>query len=355
MTTATLANDIRHAETITKKCIVFEDDDIRVIFKPGSSSYLLITFGDLKNLAEEALFYAEKPATKLNISCLGVMAKTPNWFPAKSMAYAKVKLKTLLSKFSEFITYGGSMGGYAAIKYSSLFNSSTTLAFCPQWSIDPTECGDSRSGYEKYFIPCMSNMGIKPENISGQLFILYDPAHRIDTFHAEKILDQSPTASMIPVHYSNHHVTTILAETSQLGEFIDLARNRHFKKLKKVVCKQRKHSPIRTKIIYTRALSKHPKIVANLLEYSEKTKLLRPKEILDIDQKLLPLLIGLNLLELAISSIKRLARASKCPTQKKLLEQINSSILLKIDRKKSYDHPIHTCHNTILSYNLMSG
>lgn len=354
MTTATLSHDLKPSSSM-RKSIVFEDDEIRVIFKPGTSTYLLVTFGDLKNLADDDQFYAEKPASKLNITCLGIMAKRPNWFPQKSVAHAEVKLNSLLTRFPEVITYGGSMGGYAAIKYSALFKSSTTLAFCPQWSIDPNECKSTKSGYDKYFSPTMTNMGIKPDNIGGKIFVLYDPAHRIDTFHAESIMAQHPNTSMIPVHFANHHVTTILAGTSQLDKMIDLARKRQNKALTRMVCKQRKHSPIRTKIILNRAFFQHPKLVANLLKNSRKITALRPGEISEINEKLLPKLLDKELFQDALHIIELLIKHCDSDPRTGLLKKLHTETAANIEQKKSFSNAIKSFHETILSYNLFSG
>ncbi len=48
---------------------------------------------------------------------------------------AKVILP-IIQRFKNIVGYGGSMGGYAAIKYSNLLNMNRIIAFVPQYSID---------------------------------------------------------------------------------------------------------------------------------------------------------------------------------------------------------------------------
>src|SRR5271168_4492658 len=100
------------------------------------SSFVLITFGDLIMLASGLNFFAEAPTTKSEISCVGIMAKKGNWYPVESLKAAATALASIIQGYDRRITYGGSMGGYAAIKFSRLLGATEVISLCPQWSID---------------------------------------------------------------------------------------------------------------------------------------------------------------------------------------------------------------------------
>lgn len=258
--------------------IIHDDEDLTIVFHEGKSEYLLLTFGDLVTLAAGDKFYADKAITKLNINCLGFMAKRPNWFPQTSMLAAKNKISRITARFHEKIGYGGSMGGYAAIKYSGFFGFSSVLAFCPQWSIDPEECQGIRTGYEKHFTPAMKAMGIKPEEMEGEICILYDKKHPADAFQFQKIAACTQNVTGIHVAMTNHHVTSVLAGSMHLDQMLSALRLRDFGKLAQLANSIRRKSPVRTRILLARAVDKHPWLVGKIISRSRHAKELSEQE-----------------------------------------------------------------------------
>ena len=129
-----------------EKHIIFEDDQIRVIFQPGSSRELIFSFGDLITRAKGLSINAEKSLQKYGFNVIGVMPKQKSWFPASSMQPMYQAIKPILEQFELRIAYGGSMGGYAAIKYANLFGFHRVVSMVPQYSIDPEDIVDTRYG-----------------------------------------------------------------------------------------------------------------------------------------------------------------------------------------------------------------
>ena len=102
------------------KQIVFEDEHIRVIFLTGSSDTLVISFGDLISRAKGMSINAEKSLFKYQYNVIGIMPKQKSWFPKSIMLEMQRQIQPILEQFEQIVGYGGSMGGYAAIKYSNL-------------------------------------------------------------------------------------------------------------------------------------------------------------------------------------------------------------------------------------------
>ena len=204
--------------------ILFEDDEIRVLWRPGASVYALVTFGDLMTLANGTRFFADIPVSKLGITCVGFMAKRANWFPADSCRAAAPFVLAKLAPYQDRIVYGGSMGGYAALKFSALLQATHIIAYCPQWSLDRVECGGVNPGWRECFTPAMAGMGIRADDVAGEAYIFYDPHYRFDAFHAQKIRQSYPSARSIAVPLVDHNVTTVFAGTEILGEVISACR-----------------------------------------------------------------------------------------------------------------------------------
>lgn len=102
------------------KQIIFEDEHIRIIFLTGSSDTLVISFGDLISRAQGMSINAEKPLFTYQHNVIGIMPKQKSWFPKRSMLEMQRQIQPILVQFKQIVGYGGSMGGYAAIKYSNL-------------------------------------------------------------------------------------------------------------------------------------------------------------------------------------------------------------------------------------------
>lgn len=206
--------------------ILFDDEHISVIFNKGESDYLLITFGDSLSIANGFSFFADKVASKLNLNCIGIMPKQRNWYPKDSILKSLEKINNIIKGFERIVSYGGSMGGYAAIKYSKEFCATTVIALCPQWSIDPEECEGNRSGYEKYFSENLKGMGVISNDISGDVVIIYDRTHKIDSYHADKLFSLSGKFHSIEMPLIGHHVTSAIAGTERLKNIINLSMER---------------------------------------------------------------------------------------------------------------------------------
>lgn len=330
-----------------KTTVVFEDENLKVIYREGSSEFLFCTFGNLKNLAVGLQFFADVPAAKLDLSCLGFMTKTPNWFPKSSMAAAHIGVKHILDSFSQRFGYGGSMGGYAAVKYSNLLQLDYSLVFCPQWSIDPAECNGSKNGYEKYFIRGMEGMSIKPNDTFGKIFLLSDPHHPVDEFHSSKIRSLNDDITYLAVKTTDHHVTTLLVGSQRMASMIQMVRSGDVGSFTQMICSVRRDSPIRTKALLVRAARRHPSLVNNVLHSSKRASTLKPYQVENLNIAVLEELWRKDKHFDAMLAVTRMIEASENPVKTNQLLRICKALRLKAERTL---FALSTHHHTILTF-----
>ncbi len=247
--------------------ILYEDDQLRAIWCAGETDFLLITFSDLISRAEGDRFFADTPVAKSRISCLGLVAKRPNWFPARNVEAAIQAAAPRLARYQTRIVYGGSMGGYAAIKFSRRLAATEVLALCPQWSIDPAECGEADSGYAAYFEVAMTAMGIRAGDASGRIFLFCDPDHARDVWHRNRIIENGVAVTVIDMHASDHHVTSILAGTANLLSLIASCRRSSGDSVRRLVNRIRRPHFLRATIVLERASASRPWIVGRILRH----------------------------------------------------------------------------------------
>ncbi len=204
-----------------EKQIVFEDEYIRAIFMPGSSSELIFSFGDLITRAKGLNINAEKSLQKFGFNVLGIMPKDKSWFPQASMQNLLQAVAELIAPFQQRIAYGGSMGGYAAIKYSNALNVQRVVALVPQYSIDPEDVHDAR--YNMFFqAELNTGMRIEAEDVSSarEYIIIYDPHYAQDRAHYQKLQTVLPAHHVLHLAFTNHDAVAVLASSELVNDFL---------------------------------------------------------------------------------------------------------------------------------------
>ena len=62
----------------TNNIVIYEDEEIKVVFWDGNAEKIIITFGDIGSLANETRYFSDTPLKKLGLSTIGFMAKRAN-------------------------------------------------------------------------------------------------------------------------------------------------------------------------------------------------------------------------------------------------------------------------------------
>jgi len=330
---------------------MFENEELKVIFHKGSSDFLVITFGDLLSPADGLRFFADSAIRKKDITCLGFMSKKPTWYPEKSMHLAINSIKSILADFSEIVTYGGSMGGYASIKYSGQLSATTVLALCPQWTIDPNECNGKNPGYKSFFEESMAGMGIKKEDISGKVFIFYDPTHEEDTYHGSHIIKNYTDCHHISMRSVGHHVTRVLAGTENLNLLIKNAITSNYENLKSQASRLRRSSVQRKKAVLFSSIQKHPFILQKIITQQPSAYNLNESDIKNLHSRLLEEFVSLESHQESLLCIEQLKKLELCENRLKLLESTETLIRRKAEIKSV----IVNTHGKMLAYDMTTG
>ncbi|ENV32212.1 hypothetical protein L289_4066 [Acinetobacter gerneri DSM 14967 = CIP 107464 = MTCC 9824] len=204
-----------------EKKIIFEDEQIRAIYLQGSSETLVLSFGDLITRAKGTSINAEKSLSKYDFNVIGIMPKQKSWYPESSMLALFEVLKPYLEQYSSIVGYGGSMGGYAVVKYAKLLKMTRAVAFVPQYSIDPEDVEDRRYS-DFYDVELNRDMHIKSEDISSECeyIIVYDPYFENDRENYLKIKPLIPHLHTLNLPYSGHDAISVLASSALLNDFI---------------------------------------------------------------------------------------------------------------------------------------
>jgi pimeloyl-ACP methyl ester carboxylesterase len=238
--------------------LIYSDENLEVIHRPGSSPYLLVTFNEMEIVANGSRYWGQRFCEKADIAALGFISRRPNWFPSESIVRAVEAAAPILKAAPERILYGHSQGGYAALRYRRRFNATSAIAFCPQVSIDPKSVPYDNRFRRHFSADLHANMGISPDQAAGRAFIFYDPFHAIDRRHAERIATLQAETHLVPVPMTGHGTVRVFTGTERALSLIDACRSNDRAGLAALAHTARADAPMRPYQIAVAAMPRHP-------------------------------------------------------------------------------------------------
>lgn len=152
------------------------------------------------------------------ISAIHVMGKYEDWYQYPDMADAMAAVRGAVSGADRVMTYGSSMGAYAAIRFADAAGANAVLALSPQYSIDPVKKPrDSRWQQDSHRIKWLPSVdGVI--QCSCVPVVVYDTKNA-DALHADMIA-QDISITRVRVPYSAHPTTTFLSEVGLLHTLV---------------------------------------------------------------------------------------------------------------------------------------
>jgi len=237
--------------------IIFSDENLEVIHRPGSSPYLLVTFNEMEMKANGSRFWGQRFCEKADISALGFITRRPNWFPAASIVKAVAAAAPILQAAPERILYGHSQGGYAALRYRRRFNATVAIAFCPQVSIDPKIVPFDGRFVRHFSSDLHVNMGIAPDHAAGRAYLFFDPFHAADRQHAGRIAALQERTQLVPVHMTGHGTVRAFIGTARTLSLIEACRGDNLPALLALARAARVTAPMRPYQIAMTAIARH--------------------------------------------------------------------------------------------------
>lgn len=238
--------------------LIFENDQIAVHFQDGLNDDLICTFAHF-DFGAASGFWGQYPLSNLGYSSIGVVCKGNNWYPSRAMSDVKYAVSGILERFTRRLTYGFSMGGFGALKYSGMFNATHVLALSPQWSIDPADTYNFDPKWAPYFSEDYNNgMAIKHEDISGKVVCIYDGTIKSDTAHATAIARACTTYHGISMPGLGHETIDVFASTDTLGNVIRSVLSDDLSNLRKTCSLKRREADRRLINVINRAIERRP-------------------------------------------------------------------------------------------------
>lgn len=242
--------------------ILLDNDDLLVTYSANkNSASLIIAFagrthyrGEFKNKSKG---WGEDFFNKYNLSFVSIACKNDNWYQSllDEQNFQKIQKAIFekLPKTTKTITYGTSMGAYAAIKFASRLNATHVLSLSPPSKIKdhPIWCEDLKDEIEP--ISQTDTAGVE------SVYIAYDPMLKdskfdrtLDAIYVKEIckaIENEGSIHLLPFKHFAHPTSTVLAEVgllkSMLFEIIDHGKISNKKPKKEKLYQSRKYLKFR--------------------------------------------------------------------------------------------------------------
>ena len=194
--------------------IIFSSENLKVVDRPEDGETVILTFSPLGFTVVGDSFWGAELFDRVNLSAIGFVATSANWFPPDDMEAAFPAVRARIAG-RKVITYGHSQGAYAALKFAKQLGARTAVAFSPQWSINPSDVKAFDRRYEKNYDPNLRNgERIDEGDLCRQSFVIVDRADKEDVVHAD-ILAKLSGVTCIPSPFSGHNTIVPVAEGGQ--------------------------------------------------------------------------------------------------------------------------------------------
>ena len=164
-------------------------------------------------------------------------------------------VRELLDRFDEILTYGSSMGGYAALRFANLLGATHALAFSPQFTIDPRHVPLDPRWQRHYRPEWHDNSQIRRKHVARHSYMVFDPYFPYDRWHADLIARRcrgsrrcaSPFSEHLPILLTQGTQTTLglfeaCLEANTAGVVARVRAPRRLP-LNVVACLRRRRSP----------------------------------------------------------------------------------------------------------------
>jgi tetratricopeptide (TPR) repeat protein len=199
---------------------LFRSADL-VVRKVGDhgKSCCVVTFDSFTDVrALDRTGFGEAFLDGAGVDAIHIIPRENAWYQYPEMLDAMACVHAATSDYARVVSYGSSMGGYAALRFAGVAGANVALALSPQYSIDPALVPWEERWLEpgKHFRPVWE--GVLPFPDLPEAYVAYDPLN-IDRKHIALLAAQM-RFEPIRLEQGGHPVTGLLAETGMLKGLI---------------------------------------------------------------------------------------------------------------------------------------
>ena len=203
---------------------LFESEDLLVVKVPGHrEDVVFVTFESLQPSREPGrLGFGEAFFAKRGYTAYHFMPSGNCWYQYAEMPEALARVRADIAAGARVVTYGISMGAYAAYRFSEPLAADAVIAFSPQYSIDPRRVWWERRWRTQGRARMWDRKLPRKEAVKH---VFYDPLNQ-DRRHIRG-LQREAELDLVRIYFGGHHSSRILQECGLLeGAVLDIGHGR---------------------------------------------------------------------------------------------------------------------------------
>lgn len=244
---------------------LFRSENLAVRRVGERGGTLVITFGSYTNEATlDRPGFAQEFLHEARIDAVHVINRCNRWYQHPERDEALATVAAVVRGYQRAITYGSSMGGYAALRYAVPCGADTAVALSPQFSVDPR-----LTPWEvRWQADVAQTRFDEPSYVPAQRqYVFYDPRVALDARHVDLIAEAGPV-DRIAIPYGGHPVGALLVETGSLQAAIRgiVADDFEPAAVRRQVRRERGASQHQYFVMARHCAGRHPALAVRLLE-----------------------------------------------------------------------------------------
>jgi pimeloyl-ACP methyl ester carboxylesterase len=244
---------------------LFRSENIAVRRLGGRGGTAIVTFGSYTN--EPALDrpgFGEEFFQGEGLDAIHVINRCNRWYQHPERDDALAAVAAAVRDYDRAITYGSSMGGYAALRYAVACGADTAIAISPQFTVDPRVVP-----WEVRWQPDVAKTRFAEPVYApaARQYVFYDPRVASDDQHID-LIAATGTTTRIRIPHGGHPVAALLAETGVLQAAVRgiVAGDFDPHAVRTQVRRERTASPHQYFVLASHCARRHPSIAVRLLE-----------------------------------------------------------------------------------------
>lgn len=204
--------------------IIFESANLKVVkLAAAREDVVFVTFESLQlERAPGRPGYGETFLSKRGYTGYHFLSSANRWYQYPEMPEALAVVRADIAAGARVVTYGVSMGAYAAYRFSAPLAADAVIAFSPQWSMDPRRVWWERrwrsEGPERMWDRQLPRA-------EAAKYVFYDPLNQ-DRRHIRGLQREAQLA-LVRLYFGGHHSPLFVQECGLLeSAVLDIAEDR---------------------------------------------------------------------------------------------------------------------------------
>lgn len=179
----------------------------------------MVTFDSYTDISQlDRLAFGEHFFEHHGVSAVHVVNGRNRWYHEPDWRAAIAAARTAAESYPRIVTYGSSMGAYAALRFADLLGAAAALALSPQYSRDPRKAPFEERWPQHRREPWLPELsGPLPADVSA--IVAYDPAMRAERLHFDCIASEMRVQALSLPH-AGHAAASFLSECGLLTDLV---------------------------------------------------------------------------------------------------------------------------------------